>query len=446
MYRFQPETDYARFDKFVEDHHGQYQQCSLWPKVKTGWNSHFYAGYEGDEMVLTCLVLERQLPLAGKLWYIPYGTVSDYANAELQKEFAEYIKGEMKAHKAFCTIIDPPVELRVDGEEKPEGRAAHELLTSIGYELNTDLDSYTYKHPVQTMIPLHDENGNMIPANKILKGCEKGVRYSVRVGNSRGLTSKRYTWDDIEKNPELLEEFILCMNDTSERNSFTHRDTEYLTTLISVLKDYTDITTVYYDKGLDTKLQNERLAEREKKVKALETAPEKKIKGLKNDIQTIDNNTKNYNERMEETKDYPADAVIPVGSGLTIRYGGFASCVFGGSRNLVRNQTRSSHYLNYLRICESIEEGMDFHDLGYVLCDNPKEPGPGGVLGKCEPRENFVGISSFKQSFGAKYTEYIGEYVLKGSKFRYWIYKNLMPFAKHVKMKTIFFFKRGKND
>lgn len=446
MYRFQPETDFAAFDQFVRDHHGQYQQCSLWPKVKTGWASHLYSGFEGDTRVLTCLVLERKLPLAGKLWYIPYGTVSDYANEELQREFAAFIKGEMKAAGAFCTIIDPPVELRVDGERQEAGTKAHKLLTELGYELNTDLDSYTYKHPVQTMIPLRDENGDLIPANKILKGCEKGVRYSVRVGNSRGLTSKRYTWEDIEKNPELLEEFILCMNDTSERNSFTHRDTDYLTTLLSVLKDYTDITTVYYDKGADTKLQKERLAEREKKVKALETAPEKKIKGLKNDIQTIDNNTKNYNERMEETKDYPDDAVIPVGSGLTIRYGGYASCVFGGSRNLVRNQTRSSHYLNYLRICESIDEGMDFHDLGYVLCDNPKTKEPDGALGPCEPRENFVGINSFKLSFGAHYTEYIGEYILKGNRFRYWVYKNLMPLAKHIKMKTIFFFKRGKNS
>ncbi len=447
MYHFQPETDFQSFDQFVEDHHGQYQQCSLWPKVKTGWNSHLYSGFDDNgTRVLTALVLERKLPLAGKLWYVPYGTVSDYTNAELQKAFADFIKGEMKKNGAFCVIIDPPVKLRINGEEQKEGHAAHRLLIGLGYQLNTDLDSYTYKHPVQTMIPLHDAEGKLIPANKILKGCEKGVRYSVRVGKGRGLKYQRYTWEDIEKNPELLDEFILCMNDTSERNSFTHRDKEYLTNLIRTLKDYTDITTVYYDKKIDTELEQQRLAERAQKVKALETAPQKKIKGLKNDIQVIDNNTKNYEARMEETKDYPADACIPVGSGLTIRYGGFASCVFGGSRNIVRNQTRSSHYLNYLRICESIDENMDYHDLGYVLCDNPKEPGPDGVLGKCEPRENFKGIASFKESFGAQYTEYIGEYILIGSKFRYWIYKNLMPVAKHIKMKTIFFFKRGKND
>ena len=113
MYTFRTETDFESFDRFVEEHHGQYQQCSLWPKVKTAWTPHFYAGFdEAGERVLTCLVLERGLPVAGKLWYVPYGTVSDITNEALQKEFATFIAAEMKAHKAFCTIIDPPVPLR----------------------------------------------------------------------------------------------------------------------------------------------------------------------------------------------------------------------------------------------------------------------------------------------------------------------------------------------
>ncbi len=170
---------------------------------------------------------------------------------------------------------------------------------------------------------------------------------------------------------------------------------------------------------------------------ALETAPQKKIKGLKNDIDVIDKNTKSYNERMEETKDYPEDARIPVAGGLTIRYGGFANCVFGGTRNIVRNNTRSSHYMNYLRLLRSIDLGMDYHDLGYVLCDSPETMEPDGALGPLSPNEDFVGISKFKLSFGAHYTEYIGEYILVGNSFRYWLYKELMPKAKKAKMTAV---------
>ena len=59
------------------------------------------------------------------------------------------------------------------------------------------------------------------------------------------------------------------------------------------------------------------------------------------------------------------------------------------------------------------------------------------LLPKLVPRENFEGICSFKLSFGAKYTQYIGEYILIGSPLRYWIYKELMPTAKHLKMKLV---------
>lgn len=438
MYRFEPETNLEAFDQFVEEHHGQYQQCSLWPKVKTAWGSHLYSGFdEAGERVLTCLVLERDLPVAGKLWYVPYGTVSDITNESLQREFTEFINGEMKAHKAFCTIIDPPVPLRVDGEPREEGHAAHKLLTSLGYQLNTDLASYTYKHPVQTLIPLKNEEGEPIPGKDLLKKCEKGVRYSVRVGEGRGLTCETYSYEDIEANPELLDAFVSVMDDTSERNDFVHRDNDYLKLLFGTLKDYTDIMIVYYDKAKDTELQNARLKERAEKEAALETAPQKKIKGLKNDIDVIDKNTKSYNERMEETKDYPADARIPVAGGLTIRYGGFANCVFGGTRNIVRNNTRSSHYMNYLRLLRSIDLGMDYHDLGYVLVEDPETPEADGALGPLTPKENFVGINKFKLSFGAHYTEYIGEYILVGNAFRYWLYKELMPTAKKAKMTLV---------
>ncbi len=287
------------------------------------------------------------------------------------------------------------------------------------------------------MIPLRDADGNLIPAKDILKHCEKGVRYSVRVGTGRGLVAERHTWEDLKKNPRYLEDFMSVMGDTSDRNSFVSRDLEYVTLLAETLKDYTDISLVYYDKALDTKLEQEREAEKEELARKLLTAPEKKIKGIKNELEVLESNTKNYEERMAETADYPEDARIVVAGGLTIRYGGYASCVFGGTKNIVRNQTRSSHYLNYLRICESIQEGMNFHDLGYVLCQNPTELQADGTLPKLVPRENFEGICSFKLSFGAKYTQYIGEYILIGSPFRYWIYKELMPTAKHLKMKLV---------
>ncbi|NLL63401.1 MAG: aminoacyltransferase [Ruminococcaceae bacterium] len=438
MYKFEATTDFVSFDKFVEKNKGAYQQCSVWPNIKTAWKPHYYTGFCDDEIVLTALVLERKLPLAGKLWYIPCGAVCDYENAELVSAFTAFIESEMKKHGAFCVVIDPLIPLRIDNESQEKGLAAHKLLTSLRYKLNTDLDSYTYKHPVQIMIPIENKT-----AEEILKSCEKGVRYSVRVGANRGLTGKRYIADKITD--EIIEEFMSAIEDVSNRNSFVNREAGYIKTLINELREYTDITIVYYDKAVDTALELERQAKKAELLSALKDAPQKKIRGLENEITTIDKNTESYNARMEETADFGPEDKIAVAAGLTIRYGGVASCIFGGSRNLLRNNTRSSHFLNFTRICESVDSGMDFHDLGYVLSDNPNPPlSKNGTLGKIEPRENFVGISDFKMSFGAKYYEFIGEYILIGNAFRYWLYKELMPIAKKIKMKLVRLFRNIK--
>ncbi|MDR0315112.1 MAG: aminoacyltransferase [Oscillospiraceae bacterium] len=436
MYSFKTQDDLKSFDEFVVKNGGSYLQCSSWSGVKTAWKPIFYSGYDGDEMVLTCLVLRRKLPVAGTVWYISCGPVCDYQNEQLQKEFAEFIKGEMQKHKATCAISDPMIPLRINGEECEQGKLAHKMLVKYGYTLNKDIETYTYKHPVQLFINLKDENGQAVTGEQILKKCEKGVRYSVRVGKSRGLLAKTYTYDDIEKDPCIMQDFMSVMEDTSGRNDFVQRDSDYCLNLLKSFKEETDIMLVYYDKQQDLKLENERLEKREILEKSLSTAPEKKQRGIREEIDSIDNNTKSFNARCEETKDYPQNASIPVAGGLTIRYAGVASCLFGGTRNIVRNNTRSSHYLNYLRICKSIDLGCHIHDLGYVLVKTP-EVTHDGTLGELCPADNFVGICDFKKSMGSDYYEFIGEYILVGKKLRFLFYSKIMPSAKKLKMKLI---------
>lgn len=318
MYDFRIETDLIAFDGFVKANKGSYLQCSKWPEVKASWGSRFYSGFFGEERVLTCLVLSRVLPVAGEIWYIPCGPLCDYKNESLQKEFTAFIKSEMKKAGATCLVSDPLIPLRISGETQEEGVQAHKLLTECGYSLNPKIETYTYKHPVQTYIPLRDDEGNIIPSDKILKNCEKGVRYSVRIGTTRGLESKLYTFEDVKNNPEIMDEFMSVMQDTSNRNDFVSRDGDYCKNLMEKFSDSSDIIIVYYNKKKDRDLENERQAKKQELLTALETAPEKKIKGIKGDIEAIDSNTKNFEVRMEETKDYPDDAIIPVAGGFTL--------------------------------------------------------------------------------------------------------------------------------
>ncbi len=436
MYTFKIEENMQAYDAFLEANGGQYIQCSRWEKVKTTWSCRYYCGFEGEKRVLAVLVMERSLPVAGKIWYAPGGAVCDYDNKTLLEEFTAFMKSEMKKGGATCFIMDPYISLRINGEEQEKGHDMHAYLTSLGYELNPEIETYTYKQPVQLFIPLDDGNGGTLSVDKILKKCDKGVRYSIRLGTQRGLVAKSFTYADVAANPSLMEDFMAVMGDTGERNSFVERGGDYCTKLLREFEGCSDLKLVYYDKNLDRQLQAERLAKKAEAQAQMEGAHEKKKRQLQEIIDSTDKQTEHFEKRIAEADAFTSDDVICIAGGLSIYYAGMGSCLFGGTRNVIRNNTRSSHYLNYLRLCESIDRGCKVHDLGYVIVKTP-DLQPDGTLGKLEAQDNFVGIYDFKKSFGSDYHEFIGEYILVGNKAKYYSYTKLMPKAKKAKIKVV---------
>lgn len=440
MYTFKEETDMKAYDSFIEKNGGQYIQCSRWQKVKTTWKCRYYCGFEDEKRVLAILIMERSLPAAGKIWYGSGGAVCDYDNDELLKAFTDFIKAEVKKNSVTAFIMDPPISLRINGETQDYGVKMHKKLIDLGYTLNPNLENYTYKQPVQLFVPLK-ENGESLAPEKILKKCDKGVRYSIRIGTQRGLVAKTFTYEDVKNDPSIMEDFMGVMRDTSERDSFVERNGDYCTKLLREFNGVSDLKLVYYDKRLDEKLQQERLKKKEEALAQLEGAHEKKARQLNEIITSVDKQTEHYEKRIAEANEFTSENRICVAGGLSIYYAGMGSCLFGGTRNVIRNNTRSSHYLNYLRLCESINRGCDIHDLGYVIVHSPKLEADGS-LGELVPMDNFKGIYDFKKSFSADYHEFIGEYVIIGNKMKYFAYASLMPKAKKAKIKAIKMFRK----
>ncbi|MCM1544162.1 MAG: aminoacyltransferase [Ruminococcus sp.] len=435
MYTFKEETDLQAYDAFIEQNGGQYIQCSRWQKVKTTWKCRYYSGFDGEKRVLAILIMERILPAAGKIWYGSGGAVCDYDNDELLSDFTSFIKEQVKQNGVTAFIMDPPVSLRINGETQERGVLMHKKLVDLGYTLNANLENYTYKQPVQLFIPLKDGETALAP-EKILKKCDKGVRYSIRLGTQRGLVAKTFTYEDIKNDPSIMDDFMGVMRDTSERDSFVERNGDYCTKLLREFDGVSDLKLVYYDKELDRKLQAERLEKKADALAQLDGAHEKKARQLNEIITSVDKQTEHFEKRIAEADEFTSESRICVAGGLSIYYAGMGSCLFGGTRNVIRNNTRSSHYLNYLRLCESINRGCNIHDLGYVIVHSP-ELQQDGTLGELVPMDNFKGIYDFKKSFSADYHEFIGEYVIVGNKMKYFAYASLMPKAKKAKIKAI---------
>lgn len=437
MYTFRAENNFAEFDDYLIRNGGTYMQCSLWPEAKPAWKPHFYVGFNKGERVFQCLILGRSLPLAGLVWYIPDGFICDYTNKTLLEEFTSFINDEMRKFNVTVLLTDPHIPLRINHEYEQSGLDAHKMLISLGYKLNHNVENYIYKAPVQYYVPLKDkETGNALTADEIIKKCEKGVRYSVRIGDQRGLTSRICTYDDVKADPSLMDDFMQVMGDTSDRNDFMERNSDYVTHLMEVFKDYMDLSLVYYDKSVDKALQDERDRQTAENLKKLETCNEKQKKKLLNDNEAIQQQTDNYNKRFELAEKFSDKDKFCVAAGLTIRYNGIAGCIFGGSRNILRNETRPSHYVNYLRLKKSVECGCDIHDLGYVFVDEIEHPVDAAApLGEFKVREDFVGIRDFKASFNSDFIEFIGEYALVNNKFKFMLYNDLVPVLRKLKIK-----------
>lgn len=439
MYSFSKEKDFEAYDKFLIENGGTYMQCSLWPEAKPAWKSRFYCGFDGDKRVFECLILERALPLSGLIWYAPDGFICDYANKELIKEFCDFIKGEMKKQGVTALLTDPHIPLRINHEYQQAGLDAHKMLVNLGFKLNHNVENYIYKAPVQYYIPLNDkETGERLTADGIIHNCEKGVRYSVRIGDQRGLTSKIVSYEDVKADPTLMDDFMDVMGDTSERNDFMERNGDYCTHLMEVFKDYMDLSLVYYDKSVDKALQDKRDEQVAANLKKMETCNEKQKKKLSNENEAIQQQTDNYNKRYELAKNFSDKDRFCVAAGLTIRYNGIAGCIFGGSRNILRNETRPSHFVNYLRLKKSIETGCDIHDLGYVFVDEVEHPAdPNAPLAEFKVRDDFVGINDFKASFNSDLMEFIGEYALVNNSFKFKCYSDFVPKGRKIKIKIM---------
>lgn len=436
MYEFRQEKNYKEFDDFVKENGGTYMQCSLWPNAKPEWESHFYVGFNGSERVFQCLILGRKLPFAGLMWYIPDGFICDYTNKKLIAEFVSFIKTEMKKNNVTALLTDPHIPLRINHEYQSDGLSAHKMMIDSGFKLNHNIENYIYKSPVQYYLPLkNSETNEPYTAEQLIHNCEKGIRYSVRIGTQRGLVSKVCSYDEINKNPELMNDFMQVMGDTSGRNDFLERSSEYTLNLLKVFKDYADISLVYYDKDEDKKLQDERDRQVESNLKKMETCNEKQKKKLSNDNEAIQQQTDNYTKRKKIADEFSNKSRFVVAGGFTIRYNGIAGCVFGGSRNILRNETRPSHYVNYLRLKKSVDTGMDIHDFGYVFVSEKQTPSdPNEHLSEFEVREDFKGIRDFKESFNTDLIEFIGEYALVNNSAKFKLYSDIVPKARKTKI------------
>jgi len=358
------------------------------------------------------MILERKLSVIGNIWYSPCGFVCDYQNEELVSSFSNYMHSCMKKEKVGFYIIDPKVIWKKNGEYTNESEPITNILNRSGYQYNVNRNQFTYQPPLTVGISLLDESNKLYNAQDLLKKYDKGVRYSIKISQKRCLEDEKYKYSDLKNNPSLYDDFLSVMNDTSQRVGFIERKREYYLSFMKELSKWATMDLIYYDFSKD-KMNNEVHLKKLDALEKSEAASEK----TKQEIKSLQSLIESFQQR-EKLVQAEKKEKICVAAGITIRFGKEANCLFGGTRNLLRNYLRSSHFLNHIRIQDSIESGMIFHDLGDVTYDY------------LNPNSNLYGLYQFKKSFAADTIEYIGEYFLIENKWKYYFYTKCMPLAK----------------
>ena len=425
-YTFAKTEDKELFNKFSEENGGSVYQTSYWAEVKSAWRPSFYMGFDGDKPVLSALCLERDVRVCN-IWYCPDGFVCDLENKELVSAFSAFMLSEMKKNKIAALVCDPLIVERINGEERDF--SAVSSLTESGFVINKERDFYIVQPPLTIQTTLKDKT-----PESLLKKCEKGVRHGLRSAEDGALYSEEYDDKTLPQHPEKLDEFFEVMTETSDRVSFIQRDKSYYEKIVTSLCGKAVMNLIYCDNLRRQKLTAEaeaKKAENEKLLSELETAEKKdkkQISALKKENEsletTISRNAKVSAELSEKFGENVPDKIC-LAVGITSRFGKTAICLYGGTRNLLRNTLRPTHFLNWTRILKSFDMGMEVHDLGRVTGDPNDENNP------------LYGLCRYKKSYDGEVTEFVGDLYLIADKFRFSLFRTLLPKVKKIK-NTVF--------
>jgi len=431
-YRFSEQTDLNQFNAFSLEHGGSVYQTSCWAEVKNAWKPSFYMGFKDGTPVLSALCLERDVRV-GKLWYCPDGFVCDLTDKALVSEFCSFMKKEMKKHGICALATDPLIVEKINGE--PVDDSAVDALLEGGFVRNRDKSFYVVQPAVTILTPLKGET-----EESLLKKCEKGVRHGLKAAEDGLLYGESYDYRTLEEHPEKLDEFFEVMTETSDRTDFIQRDKSYYKNMVLSLREHGVMDLVYCDqkkRGEYCSRLKTDLEDRKTALEALENAEKKnkkEISAVKKELESIQNILTRNEKVDKELQERYGDAVpekLCVAVAITSRFGKTAICLYGGTRNLLRNTLRPTHYLNWLRIRKSLESGMEEHDLGRVTGDVFDEDNP------------LHGLAKYKMSYAGQATEYVGDLYLISDKFRFLLFRSLLPKVK--KLKTTVLKNRIKN-
>lgn len=405
-------TEFNEFTNYLEI--CPFEQSIYWANFKSGENWHpYFLGLEDKNKLLgaTLLLASENKSIKKRFFYAPQGFLIDYKNYDLLEIFTKEIINFVKEKNGIYLKIDPEIlttEKDEDGRELQGGinnLFIKDYLLKLGFietDNNTINPKYTMKLDL-TDKSLNDILNNMSKkARQIIKRNER-LGYIVRELKQDELPIFIKTMDKISSKFNTIEYELPFYEDLA--SAFTKEHLKImiaeldLNTTLNNLKKEEKVLQIEKEKRIGL-YQNNQLTE--------ETFIEKEL-GYKEQINIINKRRKYYLSLKEKTDN---DKIF-LGGYLFLMYGKEITALIGGMDDEYIDLD-VSYSIHFKMLKKAIEYGYRSYNFYEV-----KDVNDGGFF--------------FKQNFGAKLFEHIGEFDYPIDLNSYKKYKKYFPLYYGVK-------------
>lgn len=405
-------TEFNEFTNYLEI--CPFEQSIYWANFKSGENWHpYFLGLEDKNKLLgaTLLLANENKSIKKRFFYAPQGFLIDYKNYDLLEVFTKEIINFVKEKNGIYLKIDPEIlttEKDEDGRELQGGinnLFIKDYLLKLGF-IETDNNTLNPKYTMKldlTDKSLNDILNNMSKkARQIIKRNER-LGYIVRELKQDELPIFIKTMDKISSKFNTIEYEFPFYEDLA--SAFTKEHLKImiaeldLNTTLNNLKKEEKVLQIEKEKRIGL-YQNNQLTE--------ETFIEKEL-GYKEQINIINKRRKYYLSLKEKT----ANDKIFLGGYLFLMYGKEITALIGGMDDEYIDLD-VSYSIHFKMLKKAIEYGYRSYNFYEV-----KDVNDGGFF--------------FKQNFGAKLFEHIGEFDYPIDLNSYKKYKKYFPLYYGVK-------------
>ena len=405
-------TEFNEFTNYLEI--CPFEQSIYWANFKSGENWHpYFLGLEDKNKLLgaTLLLANENKSIKKRFFYAPQGFLIDYKNYDLLEVFTKEIINFVKEKNGIYLKIDPEIlttEKDEDGRELQGGinnLFIKDYLLKLGF-IETDNNTINPKYTMK--LDLTDKS-----LNDILNNMSKKARQIIKRNERLGYIVRELKQDE-------LPIFIKTMNKISSKFNTIEYELPFYEDLASAFtKEHLKIMIAELD--LNTTLNNLKKEEKvlqiekEKRIGLYqnnqlteETFIEKEL-GYKEQINIINKRRKYYLSLKEKTDN---DKIF-LGGYLFLMYGKEITALIGGMDDEYIDLD-VSYSIHFKMLKKAIEYGYRSYNFYEV-----KDVNDGGFF--------------FKQNFGAKLFEHIGEFDYPIDLNSYKKYKKYFPLYYGVK-------------